>query len=230
MDDDAKKTTAAGKDKGTDPGKIMSDEAFRYYKGLVGQIEIALPLQSSRVLLVSSSVHGEGTTEVTVGLGLMLSAGMGRKTALVDCNMTHPDLHRRFGTQKIGLSEALMGDVTVDRALVNTTVPNLHIMPAGQRTSHLTAQGKDELKSLIAALRERFDYVIIDSAPMGISPESTVLCDKVDAVILVIHHGRTRREIVKRTRDVIERAGGRLLGVILNKRTFPIPEFLYRRL
>jgi Mrp family chromosome partitioning ATPase len=103
-------------------------------------------------------------------------------------------------------------------------------MPAGEHSGHLTGRGGEGVKSLISSLRERFDYVIVDSAPVGVSPESTTLCDKVDAVLLVVQHGHTRREIVKRTKDIIERAGGRLLGVILNKRKFPIPGFLYRRL
>jgi capsular exopolysaccharide synthesis family protein len=208
----------------------MSDEAFRYFRGLVGQIEIALPQHSSRVLLLSGSVRGEGTTEIAIGLALMLSAGMGRRTALVDCNVSHPDLHRRFGTQRIGFNEALEGGLPIGQALVNTTVPNLYVLPAGERPAHLTVHGAEGLKSLISSLRERFDYVIIDSAPIGVNPESTVLCDRADAVILVVRHGSTRREIVRRTKEIIERAGGRLLGVILNRRTFPIPGFLYRRL
>jgi capsular exopolysaccharide synthesis family protein len=230
MKDDANETDAGARYQDTGATSIMSDEVFQYYKGLVGQVQIALPQRSSRALLVASSVHGEGATEIAVGLGLMLAAGMGRKTALIDCNPTHPDLHRRFGTARIGLNEAINGDLPLDRALINTTVPNLHVMPLGEHPGHFATRKQAELTKLIAALRERFDYVIIDSAPMGISPEATVLCDKVDAVILVVHHGKTRREIVKRTREIIERAGGHLLGIVLNKRTFPIPEFLYRRL
>jgi Mrp family chromosome partitioning ATPase len=52
----------------------------------------------------------------------------------------------------------------------------------------------------------------------------------VDAVVLVIRHGGTRREVVRRAKETVERAGGKILGVVLNKRKFPIPEFLYRRL
>jgi Mrp family chromosome partitioning ATPase len=52
----------------------------------------------------------------------------------------------------------------------------------------------------------------------------------VDAVVLVVKHGGTRREVVKRAKETIERSGGKILGVVLNKRKFPIPEFLYKRL
>jgi Mrp family chromosome partitioning ATPase len=79
-------------------------------------------------------------------------------------------------------------------------------------------------------MRSRFEYVLLDSAAVGLNPETTVLCDKVDAVVLVVRHGSTRREVVRKSKEMIERAGGRILGVVLNKRKFPIPEFLYRRL
>jgi capsular exopolysaccharide synthesis family protein len=230
MDHEDKKGDVTDLGESVDTGRSFSDEAFYYYKGLVGQIEIALPRHSSQALLFSSSVHGEGTTEVIVGLGLMLAAGMGRKTAIIDCNLTHPDLHRRFGTTKAGLNDYLGGELPIDKALVSTAVPNLHIMPLGERLSPISTFQGEDLTRLISVLKERFDYVLLDSSPIGASPETTVLCDKVDAVVLVVRHGATRREVVRRTREIIERAGGRMLGVVLNRRTFPIPEFLYRRL
>jgi capsular exopolysaccharide synthesis family protein len=212
------------------PDQVLSEEAFSYYRGLIGQIEIALPRQSSRVLLASSSLPGEGTTETVVGLGLTLAVVMGNKTAVVDCNAHHPDLHTRFGTQREGLNELLHGEIPIEQALVNTTVPNLHVMPLGERFDTHAAYGTGDLEKFISDLRERFDYVLIDSAPVGANPESVALCDKVDAVILVVKYGKTRREVVMRSKEIIERAGGRLLGVVFNKRTYPIPNFVYRRL
>jgi capsular exopolysaccharide synthesis family protein len=205
-------------------------QAVRYYKGLVGQIEIALPQSGCRVLLISSSVAGEGTTEVAIGLGTTLAAAVGKKTAIVDCNFHHPDMHTRFGTPCVGLAEYLSGEVPLEKALANTVVPNLYVMPVGRQMESFAAFTREDLESLIAALREKFEYVIIDAAPLGAYPECAVLCDKVDAVILVIRHGSTKREVVRIARDVITRTGGKILGAVLNRRRFPIPEFLYRRL
>ncbi|MFH1313602.1 MAG: CpsD/CapB family tyrosine-protein kinase [Candidatus Eisenbacteria bacterium] len=230
MGDGKKKRVTPDKRSEEAAGRILSTEAFSYYRGLIGQIEIALPRQSSRVLLVSSSIAGEGTTETVVGLGLTLAVVLGRKTAIVDCNSHHPDLHTRFGTPKEGLNEYLQGEIPIERALVNTTVPNLHVMPLGENFDTLTSYDEGDLEKFVTALREKFDYVLVDSAPVGVNPESVALCDKVDAVVLVVKHGKTRREVVMRTREIIERAGGKLLGVVFNKRTFPIPDFVYRRL
>jgi capsular exopolysaccharide synthesis family protein len=214
----------------TCPDGSAASEALRYYKTLVGQIDIALPRSGCRVLLLSSSVAGEGTTEVAVGLGVTLATAVGKKTAVVDCNFHHPDMHVRFGTPALGLSEYLSGEVPLERALANTVVPNMYVMPLGKRMESFAAYTREDLENLIAKLRRTFEYVLIDAAPLGAYPECAVLCDKVDAVILVVKHGSTRREVVRLARDVIARAGGKVLGVVLNRRRFPIPEFLYRRL
>ena len=228
--EDTEHRSSEERDQHDDAVRIVTDQAaFYYYRGLVGQIEIALPQQSSRVLLLSSSVRGEGTTEVVVGLGLTLAAAIGRRTAIIDCNTTHPDIHARFGVKEVGLDEYLRGNLAIEQALVNTTVPNLHIMPLGSRLASLATVSGDDLNRFIASLRDRFEYVLIDSPAVGVTPETTILCDKVDAVVLVVRHGSTRREVVRRAKEMLERAGGKILGVVLNKRRFPIPEFLYRR-
>lgn len=215
---------------GTCAEAALGSDAVNYYKSLVGQIELALPRSGCRVLLMSSSTAGEGTTEVTVGLGMTLAAAMGRKTAIVDSNFHHPDLHVRFGAPCVGMAEYLAGQVSLEKALANTVVPNMYVMPVGKNMESFVAYGREDLESLIAALREKFEYVLIDAAPVGAYPECAVLCDKVDAAILVVRFGSTRREVVRIARDVITRAGGKILGVVLNRRRFPIPEFLYKRL
>jgi capsular exopolysaccharide synthesis family protein len=216
-------------DKGGTAG-MASDELMKYYKSVVGQIENVLPQQTSRVLMLSSSVHGEGTTDVAVGLGMTIAGEMGRKTVIVDCNLHHPEVHLRFGLPDVGLGEYLTGRIPIGQAVTNTVVPNLYAMPLGRGVASLSALGDDQLQKLIAELRSNFEYVLIDAAPMGVYPECVVLCDKVDGVVLVVRYGSTRREIVKRAKEIITRADGKVLGVILNRRTFPIPEFLYRKI
>jgi capsular exopolysaccharide synthesis family protein len=210
--------------------EMAPDELMKYYKSVIGQIEIALPRQASRVIMLSSSVYGEGTTDVAVGLGITIANEMGRKTVIVDCNMHHPEVHLRFGVPDVGLGEYLTGRVPIDQAMSNTAVPGLYTMPLGRGVVSLAAFGNERLEKLIAELRSNFEYVLIDAAPVGVHPECVVLCDKVDGVILVVRYGRTRREIVKRAKEIITRADGNLLGVVLNRRKFPIPEFLYRKI
>jgi Mrp family chromosome partitioning ATPase len=128
------------------------------------------------------------------------------------------------------LGEYLAGTVPIDRALANTVIPNVYVMPLGGRLTSLVGLGRGEIEKFISELRTRFEYVLIDAAPVGTYPDCAALCDKVDAVLLVVKHGSTRREVLRRTKGIVTRAGGNILGVVLNRRRFPIPGFLYRRL
>ena len=85
------------------PGEIAPGQLGAYYKNVVGQIEITLPQEKSRVIMLSSSVYGEGTTDVTMGLGMTAANEMGRKTVIVDCNLQHPEVHLRFGVPDVGV-------------------------------------------------------------------------------------------------------------------------------
>jgi capsular exopolysaccharide synthesis family protein len=210
--------------------RITAQDAFHYFRGLIGQIEIALPQHSSRALLLTSSIEGEGTTEIAMGLGLTLAGAMGRSTALIDCNVRNPEIHSRFGVDDVGLDEYLKGRLGMEDALLNTLIPNLYVMPLGAGLTSLSMVRKEKLGEFIAEMKNRFEYILLDSSPVGMNPETTVFCELVDAVVMVVRHGSTRREVVRRSKETIERAGGKILGVVLNKRKFPIPEFLYRRL
>jgi Mrp family chromosome partitioning ATPase len=79
-------------------------------------------------------------------------------------------------------------------------------------------------------MRDKFDYVILDAPPVPAFPECLVLCAKVDGVVLVVESGKTRRQVALRARKQVEEVGGKVLGVVLNKRKYYIPEWIYRRL
>ncbi len=77
-------------------------------------------------------------------------------------------------------------------------------------------------------MRDSYDYVVLDAPPVHGSPECRVLCAKVDGVVLVIESGKTTRSVALSAKKQLEDAGGKLLGVILNKKKNYIPEFIYR--
>ena len=79
-------------------------------------------------------------------------------------------------------------------------------------------------------VRESFDYIILDAPPVPRFPECRVLCTKADGVILVLEAGNVRRHVALRAKRTLEEAGARLLGVVLNRRKYYIPEWIYNRL
>jgi Mrp family chromosome partitioning ATPase len=79
-------------------------------------------------------------------------------------------------------------------------------------------------------MREQFDYVILDGPPLPRFSEIRVICAKVDGVVLVVKAGKTKREVALRAKKELEDAGGKILGVVINRRRFYIPEWIYKRL
>lgn len=209
---------------------MLPQDTLQYFKGIIGQIEVALPEQQCRVVMLTSSLDEEGTTSVTTALGFVLASTIKRKTLLIDCNPIHPEIGYRFGTGTAGLNEYIEGLTDKADCIHSTSIENLAVMPIGNKFTTLASFGNPNLKRGIDRLREGFQHVLIDAAPLGINPDMTLLCDKVDGVVLIIRHGKTRMEIASRTKEMIERAGGKIIGVILNRRKFPIPAFLYNRL
>ena len=85
-------------------------------------------------------------------------------------------------------------------------------------------------RGLAAELRQRFDYVLFDSGSVLGTAETSMLAPSVDGVVLVIRANRTKREVVAKAEKLIRFSGGSVIGTVLNRRTFPIPDAIYRRL
>ena len=88
----------------------------------------------------------------------------------------------------------------------------------------------ERFDTFLSKAREEFDYVILDSAPLPSFAEARVLCEKVDGVVLVIESGKIHRQVALRAKKELEDAGAQILGVVLNKRKYHIPDWLYKRL
>jgi receptor protein-tyrosine kinase len=89
---------------------------------------------------------------------------------------------------------------------------------------------RDRARTLASNLSQRFDYVIFDASAVLSSAESSLLAASVDGVVLVARAGRTKREVLVKAEKLIRFSGGKVLGVILNRRQFPIPDAIYKRL
>jgi len=87
-----------------------------------------------------------------------------------------------------------------------------------------------KLADLIEVLRKEFDWIIFDCAPINLYPDSTVLAPRVDGVVLVIQAENKRAEVAIQAKEHLEQAGAKILGAVLNRRRYIIPEIVYRRL
>jgi capsular exopolysaccharide synthesis family protein len=217
--------TAGGRGKATLKGKC--EEIFRgmwaatFYSGRI----------AARTLLVTSSTRREGTSTIAAGLALSGSGPAGgARVALVDFNLRQPAQHEFFEVrQSPGLIEVVSGKTDLDSAAQRIN-PNLDLIPSGQVAGgSLDALRNDSVRNFFNRLLDTYDYVLVDCAAANHYPDAQVLGGVLQEVLLVVHADLTPREAVAQAKKRIEAGGGRVVGTVLNKRTFPIPSFLYRR-
>jgi hypothetical protein len=108
--------------------------------------------------------------------------------------------------------------------------PNLWIFTARTSTTKQAVGSNSAIAQQLLSLREQFEYLLIDSPAVRHDGESSVLAQAADGVVLVIKAGQTRREVVQRALDLLRAGNAQIAGMVLNQRTFPVPQALYERL
>jgi len=195
---------------------------------------LASPSEKSiKTILFSGMNHGDGTSTTVVNFALTLTRDPVNKVLLMDANLRTPSLHGAFHLeQSRGLSDLPNNRQTAEFLVKKVENRNLYVITCGGHP-HVGPVGLFESSvfcEFLKAMRVRFDYVIIDGPPIPRFSETRVLCAKVDGVVMVLSAGKTREHVAKRAKQEIEEAGGRVLGMVLNRRKLYIPEWLYRRL
>jgi len=170
------------------------------------------------VVAITSALPGEGKTTTTYSLG-RISAMSGSKTIILDC-----DLRRRLLTQaaapdaKKGFMEVLAGECMLDDVLVDDAEPGLHILPAVE--SQFTPRdlfSSGAFKSLLAVLRQRYDLVLIDTAPVLAVTDTRVIASRADAVVVNVKWKSTPREAAASAIDILRDVNANVLGVALSQ-------------
>jgi capsular exopolysaccharide synthesis family protein len=182
--------------------------------------------------VVFSSVQGNGSSEICCCAGEALAAQGSGSVCLVDANLRAPSLHQLLGVGKLpGLADATVKPGPIRDFAVRIAGGNLWLVqPGSLAVESQSLFASDRLRSRIGELREEFDYVLIDAPPVSSYSDAVLLGQMADGVILVVEANSTRRETARTAKETFEGANVKVLGAILNNRTFPIPEALYRKL
>ena len=188
--------------------------------------------ESLKVILLTGPTHGTGTTTIALTLAKDIVSNSRKKVLLVDANLRTPMLHKIFKIKpSVGISDLLSENGGTSFNFFKVGPGQLFLFPAGlnrnQKNGYFESQRFDQF---LNRARKLFDYVIIDSAPVTRFQDSQSICSKVDGVIVVLSQGRTRRQVAVRIKKELEEAGARILGVVLNRRKYHIPDWIYRRL
>jgi succinoglycan biosynthesis transport protein ExoP len=195
----------------TDPDAV---EAFRSLRTSILLSASPVP----KLILITSALPGEGKTTTTLNLGATL-ASLGSRVVIVDCDMRRPACHRSAGVEnKPGFVQCLTGHVTLKQAILPVPgVENLSVIPCGPMPPNpaevLSSRVTGEL---LRALRNDFEYVLVDSPPLLSVADSRILATLTDAAVLVTRAFETPYDVVRRARALLYGAGARILGVALN--------------
>jgi capsular exopolysaccharide synthesis family protein len=151
---------------------------------------------------------------------------------LIDANLRLPSQQTAFRVDMpLGLGDVLLGPTTLTAAVQEDIAPGLSLLAAGQaKESPAQLLTVASLHSVIMALLSLYDWIIIDSPPVTSYPDVATIAAAAGGAILVVEAEKTRQEVVEEAKRVLEVSGVDLLGAVLNKRRYHIPNFIYRRL
>lgn len=190
------------------------------YRTLRTSILLSTAPHPPQALVVTSAQPGEGKTCTAINLALGLSQ-RGVRVLIVDADMRKPGVSRGLGLTENGkgLSSVLSGAHTLDEVLSQfEAAPNLWVLPAGPRPPNpADLLASPTMAKVLQELRQRFEHVVVDSPPLLIVTDATILSTLVDGVVLVVESGVTTSGAVIRAHKILESAGGRILGTVLNK-------------
>ena len=187
---------------------------------------------SVKTIMITGTAQGSGASTTAINLATTMAKDSKLKVLLVDANFRTPGLHKVFNTTFFGgVHDLLNKDDVASLKFLNVGPEELYLLPSGVNQATENGYfGSDQFNMLMQATRKSFDYVIVDCAPVGGFPDAQAICGRVDGVILVIESGKTRSQVALRAKKELEDAGGRVLGVVLNRRKHYIPEWIYKRL
>lgn len=173
----------------------------------------------NRVIAVTSCLPGDGKTTVTFQLAKTF-VDAGYKTLLVDADMRKSVLANRldaYGMEQ-GLSHFLSGHAGVQEVVYSTNIDNLYMIPTGVFPVNPTELlGNDRFATLVAAVRNTFEYIIIDTPPIGSVVDAAVIAKHCDGTILVLAEDKASRMEALRAVEQIRTANHNILGAVLNK-------------
>lgn len=173
--------------------KSAISETFR---NLRSNLILKLKSEKSKVILITSSQPGDGKSFVSFNLAASI-ASVGYKTIIIDCDLRMPTLHSKFKLDNSdGLSNYMVKKVPVSNIILTTFVENLSFIPAGPilpNPSELIESGV--LDDLISRLREEFEYIIIDTSPVGIVSDASQMMKYASQILLVSRLNYTRKDI-----------------------------------
>lgn len=172
-----------------------------------------------QIIMVTSSFMGEGKTRISSRLAIALSE-IKKKVLLLDLDLRKSVMISRLGVEKVdkGMTHFLSGQCPLSEVIMSTDIPRLHVAFAGPAAPNPTELlSSESFTKMLESFRSVYDYIIIDSPPLGMVVDGVILAKHSDGAVMVLESGSVKYRIAQDVKEKIEGVGCPLLGVVLNK-------------
>jgi len=164
----------------------------------------------TKTVLLTGCNAACGTTRTSVNLSIALS-GSGFKTLLIDSDIS------MGSSLKNGLSEYIQGSIDIDKAILRTNLPNLDFVPSGiGKANSALLLSSDRVAEFIGAVKEKYDYIIIDSPSIDVSPVASAMFPNVEGIVLVCSLNKTKKRQIINARNATKPYSGKYYGMVVH--------------
>ncbi len=170
-----------------------------------------------RVIQVTSPAAGDGKSTLTMNFAVSLALS-GKKTIIIESDFRRPKVHKMTGVDNtVGIVDVLRGNAEIEDAIKETELEGFYVMPCGSRPKNpAELLARPEYEQLLAVLREKFEYVIIDTPPVLVVTDPCSVAPRVDGVILCVRLSRHTRDFGRRTLEQLRDVGANITGIVVN--------------
>ena len=206
-----------------DPDLISILKPFSFetglFKTLRGKILFPVSGKPPKSIMITSAIPGEGKSFIASNLPVNLAQNIAEYVLLVDCDLRRPRMHKMFGFDQVkGLSDHLSNGTGLSDLLLKTVVAKLTLLPAGTpplNPSEILSSAK--MSNLIDEVQTRYNdrYLIIDSPPLMLAPETSAIAKRVDGIIIVIKYGETPLKLIEQMMENLDKE--KIIGAVINR-------------
>lgn len=197
------------------------------YRSLRTRVLHSSERKKLQAFVITSAGIGEGKTMTALNLAWLLAQTDGVRALLIDSDLRQPCATDYLGMEpRVGLSEVLGGEATLEESIIRLEPAGLHLLPGGAaRDDVAELLSGPKFGRVLSEVRRMFNYIIIDAPPLGIFTDANVLINRADGALLVVRAGKTRYAVIDRLLEQLPRE--RMLGVVLNGAAEQLDESSY---
>ncbi|MGR6035982.1 MAG: CpsD/CapB family tyrosine-protein kinase [Candidatus Nitrosoglobus sp.] len=199
------------------------------YANLKANLFTQYPEEKIQIIMFIGLTSKAGVTTTVANFAHVLAQDTEAKILLVDANAENRALGKLFNTTHISDLPIATGAIPSITKVIRSQ--NLYLSSCGKGKENGSAVfDSRELNQILEVAREQFNYVLFDMPPVKCLSEIFSICSQADGIVFVIEAGKTRRQVAAAVKEQFEKVGARVLGFVLNRKKYYIPEFIYKRL